>query len=321
MSKQMSLAEALLHPKLGTNSKLDGMDGQVDWVPIGRLAEKVRAPAATGRKPYVALPMLKVAYLQAAYNLGDKEMEEALADRLSFRRFCGFSLEEATPDETTIWRFREAAMAAGVLEAAFAEINRQLEAKGLMLKKGTLLDATLIAARHNRPKTDGVSDLGARHRKEPEADWTRKGGKAFFGYKVHVGVDAGSGLVRSQDYTSAKVSESEAADGLIVGDEAAIYADKAYEKKERRVRLKAAGIKDRIMHRRHKHIAHLPRWQQKRNRLIACRRAPVEAVFSALKRLYGLGRARYVSLARNAARTMAVLTVYNLRRAALLAGP
>jgi Glycosyl transferase family 21/Transposase DDE domain len=99
------------------------------------------------------------------------------------------------------------------------------------------------------------------------------------------------------------------------------YADRAYEKKERRARLKAAGIKDRIMHRRHKHMARLPYWQEKRNWLIARRRAPVEAVFSAAKRLYGLTRARYASLIRNAVRTMAVFTVYNLRRASLLAGP
>jgi IS5 family transposase len=319
MNKQMSLVEALLHPKLGANTRLDGMNGQVDWAPIGRLAEKVRAPAATGRKPYVALPMLKILYLQAAYNLGDKEMEEALVDRYSFRRFCGFSLEESTPDETTIWRFREAAMEAGVVEAAFAEIDRQLEMKGLILKKGTMLDATLVAAKHAPPTR--AAGLGATHAKEPDAGWTKKGGKAYFGYKAHVGVDQGSGLVRSIDFTSAKINDSEVADGLICGDEAAVYADKAYEQKERRARLKAAGIKDRIMHRRHKHIARLPRWQEKRNELIARRRAPVEAVFSAGKRLYGLTRARYASLLRNAARAIAVFTVYNLRRSALLAGP
>jgi IS5 family transposase len=319
MAEQMSLAEALLPAKLGANAKLDGIDGQVDWRPIAQLAAKVRAPAATGRKPYRSLPMLKALYLQAAYNLGDKEMEETLADRLSFRRFCDFGLEESTPDETTIWRFREAAMASGVLEAVFAEIDRQLESKGLILKKGTMLDATLVAAKHAPPAR--TAGLGATHPKEPDASWTKKGGKAYFGYKAHIGVDQGSGLVRSIDFTSARINDSEVADGLICGEEAAVYADKAYEKKARRARLKAAGIKDRIMHRRHKHIAQLPRWQQKRNQLIARRRAPVEAVFSAAKRLYGLTRARYTSLVRNAARVLVVFTVYNLRRAALLAGP
>src|SRR4051812_38480334 len=95
MGEQMSLAQALLHPSLGVNAKLEGMHGQVDWAPIGRLAAKVRTPAATGRKPYLALPMLKALYLQAAYDLGDKEMEEVLADRLSFRRFCAFPWKKA----------------------------------------------------------------------------------------------------------------------------------------------------------------------------------------------------------------------------------
>jgi hypothetical protein len=142
-------------------------------------------------------------------------------------------------------------------------------------------------ARHALPGRDPARSL---------EDWTKKGGKAYFGYKVHVGVDQGSGLVRSIDFTSAKINDSEVADGLICGDEAAVYADKAYEKKGRRARLKAAGIKDRIMRRRHKHIARLPHWQEKRNRLIVRRRAPVEAVFSAAKRLYGLTRTRYASL-------------------------
>jgi transposase, IS5 family len=319
MDKQMSLAEALLHPKLGANARLAAMEAQVDWGAIARLAAQARVPAATGRKPYPALSMLKALYLQAAYDLGDRELEEALGDRLSFRRFCAFDLEDGTPDETTIWRFRQAAMETGVLEAVFAEINRQLAAKGLILKKGTLLDATLIAAKHAPPPR--AAGLGAGHAKEPQASWTKKGGKAYFGYRAHVGVDAGSGLVRSDVFTTAKINESEVADRLIVGDEAAVYADKAYEHKGRRARLRAAGIKDRIMHRSHKHQRALPRWQDRRNQLIARRRAPVEAVFSAAKRLYGLGRARYASLARNAARALAIFTVYNLRRASLLASP
>jgi IS5 family transposase len=319
MGRQMSLAEALLNPKLGANAKLAAMDRQVDWAPIGRLAGEVRVAAATGRKPYAALSMLKALYLQAAYDLGDRELEEALGDRLSFRQFCAFALDEGTPDETTIWRFRQAAMEGGVLEAAFAEINRQLAQKGLVLKKGTLLDATLIAAKHAPPAR--AAGMGAGHAKEPDASWTKKGGKAYFGYRAHVGIDAGSGLVRSDVFTSAKINESAVADRLIVGDEAAVYADKAYEHKGRRARLKAAGIKDRIMHRSHKHQRALPRWQERRNQLIARRRAPVEAVFSAAKRLYGLGRARYASLTRNAARALAIFTVYNLRRASLLTGP
>jgi transposase, IS5 family len=317
MTKQLSLADAFVSPALGRNAKLERIAALIDWSQLEPVARRIRS-GETGRPPYAALAMLKALYLQAMYDLSDPGLEEALLDRISFRRFCAFALDAATPDETTICRFRQEAAAAGLLAEAFAVINAQLEAKGLMLKKGTLMDATLIAAKHAPPKVSRPADLGARHAEEPEADWTRKGGKAFFGYKAHIGADAGSGLVRTVVYTSAKVFESEVADHLISGDEAAVYADKAYELKARRRRLKAAGIKDRIMHRGHKHMARLPRWQEARNRLIARRRAPIEAVFSAGKRLYGLGRARYANLVRNAARALAVFTIYNLRRATII---
>ena len=158
------------------------------------------------------------------------------------------------------------------------------------------------------------------HPREPGADWTRKKDRAVLDYKAHVGVDQGSGLIHRLVLSLAKVYESEVADRLICGDEGAVYGDKAYEQQARRARLKAAGIKDRIMHRRNKHMASLPPWQTRRNVLIARRLAPVEAVFSALKRLYGLRQARSRSLERNTARLYAAATVYNMRRASLLMG-
>ena len=313
---QFSLVDALVSRRLGSNEKLERIGGLIDWGALRPLAQQVR-PGEMGRPPYDPLAMLKALYLQALYDLSDPGLEDALLDRLSFRRFCGFGLDQETPDETTLCRFRQAAAKAGVLQACLDEVNRQLAAQGLMLKKGTLLDATLVAASRNPPSKE-TAGLGGRHRQEPEADWTKKNGKALFGYKAHIAVDEGSGLVRRVIVTSAKVYESVVADDLICGDERAVYGDKAYEHKGRRRRLKAAGIKDRLMHRRHKHIAELPRWQQRRNALIARRRAPVEAVFSAMKRIYGLGRARCLTLARNTADILAFATVYNLRRAILL---
>ena len=314
--EQLGLVEALLDPKLGSNRRLERLDAVIDWAPLARLARRLRR-STTGRPPYDPLAMLKALYLQALYDLSDPGLEEALADRLSFRRFAGFGLDAGTPDETTICRFRGAA--GDLLLAAFAEINDQLAAKGLIVRKGTLMDATLIASCDRPPPRE--AGLGARHDREPDADWTRKDGKAFFGYKAHLGVDEGSGLIRRLVLTSAKVYESEVADELISGDEGAVYGDRAYEHKARRARLKAAAIKDRIMHRRHKYMGPLPPWQQRRNQLIARRRAPVEAVFSAFKRLYGVGRARCRTLARNTARLIAIATAYNLRRAVLLGGP
>jgi len=313
MSRQLSLAEALVDRRLGSNAALERIDGLIDWSRVEPLLSDVRS-GATGRPPYPALSMLKAHYLQVLYDLSDPGLEEALLVRLDFRRFCGLSLDDPTPDETTICRFRLAAADAGVLERCLAEVNRQLDAQGLMLKKGTLMDATIVAATHRPPKKE--AGMGAAHPREPGADWTKKNGRALFGYKLHVGVDEGSGLIRKAVFTPARTQDNEVAEELISGDEAAVYADRIYESKARRAALKARGIKDRIMHRRHKYMPALPPWQALRNKLISRRRAPVESVFSALKRIYRKGRTRCHSLAANATDFFAFATVFNLRRAA-----
>jgi IS5 family transposase len=313
MSRQLSLADALVDARVGSNEKLSRIDALIEWSRLEPLLAGLRT-AETGRPPYPALTMLKALYLQALYDLSDPGLEEALLDRLSFRRFCGFGLDQATPDETTICRFRLAAARASVLEACFAEVNRHLDARGLMLKKGPLMDASLVAATHNPPRRE--AGMGASHPREPGADWTNKNGKSYFGYKMHVGLDQGSGLIRKAAFTPARTQDNEMAEALVSGDEAAVYADRIYESKSRRKALKARGIKDRIMHRRHKYMPVLPRWMQVRNRLIARRRAPVESVFSAMKRLYGKARTRCHSLTANAADFLAFATIFNLRRAA-----
>ena len=153
-ANQMNLAEAFLDPRMGLRGKLKGLSEIIDWAPLASLAARVR-PGEEGRPPYPALAMLKALYLAALYDLSDPGLEEALIDRVSFRLFCGFSLEERTPDETTLLRFRHDCVAAGVWEAAFAQVNRQLEAQGLMVKKGTLMDATIIAAASASRRTSG----------------------------------------------------------------------------------------------------------------------------------------------------------------------
>jgi IS5 family transposase len=312
MSRQLSLADALVEGRLGSNEKLARIDALIDWLRLDGLLTGLRS-GETGRPPYPPLAMLKALYLQALYDLSDPGLEEALLDRLSFRRFCGFALDERTPDETTICRFRLAAARAGVLETCLAEVNRQLDARGLMLKKGTLMDASIVTATHKPPRRD--AGMGAAHPREPGADWTSKNGKSYFGYKMHVGVDEGSGLIRKAAFTLARTPDNNMAEALVSGDEAAVYADRIYESKARRAALKARGIKDRIMHRRHKYMPVLPRWMQIRNRLISRHRAPVESVFSAMKRIYGKARTRCHSLTANAADFLAFATVFNLRRA------
>lgn len=317
---QRGFAEAFLPAGFGRNARLERIAALIDWTPIDALVQRVR-PGTTGRPPYRALAMVRALLLQQWYGLSDPGLEEALSDRVSFRRFCGLALEETTPDETTLCRFRLALVEAGLGEALFAEVTRQLDAAGLMVKTGTLIDASLIEAAVRRPR-DGSSPKGeeSRSRHDPDANWTRtgKGRRLFFGYKMHIGIDQGSGLIRSRRLTPAKVYESEVADDLVIGDERAVYADKAYEKRARRDSLKARGIKDRIQHRRTKTQPTLPHWQSVRNTLIGRVRTAVERTFSELKRggSYGMVRMRYRGLARCGLHLDLAAIAYNLRRAA-----
>ena len=311
---QPSLVESLLPEKLGQNQRLERIHQAVDWGRLRKLAAQVYG-APEGRPSYPPLLMVKVLLLEQWYNLSDPQMEEALGDRISFRRFVGLGLQEDAPDHSTISRFRTALAAGGLDEKLFQELGRQLEQRGLVLKAGTLMDATVVEAQVRRPPMS--AGRGARSPVDPDADWTytNRGGRSHFGYKVHVGVDAGSGIVRTAVLTPAKVYESTTADALVSGDEAAVYADRAYESQARRRWLQSRGIKDRIMHRSHKHQRELPGWQQRRNDLIRPRRALVEKVFGTLKRVYHYHRVRYRGLQRNGAEMWFKLMAYNLRRA------
>ena len=313
-SGQLGWAEAFMAPGLGANAKLAKIDDLVKWYRFEKLLARVRA-GESGRPPYPALSMFKALLLQQWYGLSDPGLEEALSDRLSFRRFCGFALDEATPDETTICRFRQALIAGGLRDRLLEELNRQLERRGLFLKQGTMIDATLVTAQAAPPPLAA----GAKSPQDDDADWTRQNGKSHFGYKAHVAMDQGSRLIRRARLTPAKVYESEVADALICGDERAVYTDRAYEHKERRRRLKALGIKDRIMHRSHKNQSALPPWQQRHNALIAPIRATVEHLFAIMKRNYGYRRVRYYSLERNALQLELLCIAINMRRAILLA--
>src|SRR5579871_3032270 len=140
---QASFIEALLPAGFGRNERLDRIAALIDWSPLERLSSQVR-PGKDGRPPYEPLGMLKALLLQQWYGLSDPGLEEALLDRVSFRRFCGFALDGATPDETTLCRFRNALKEAGLGGRLFGEVLAQLDRAGFVLKTGTLIDATLV---------------------------------------------------------------------------------------------------------------------------------------------------------------------------------
>src|SRR6478672_7106082 len=250
---QFSFVDALAPQVVSGGGRLDRLHGLVKWYRFEKLLAPLRSDGA-GRPAYPPLQMFKVLLLQSLYGLSDAEMEEALGDRLSFRRFCGLALTDAVPDHSTICRFRNLLVERGLLEKLFAELDRQLENAGVILKRGTMLDATVIETAAARP---GGED---RPSSDPDARFTRRKGKqgSSFGYKAHVGVDEGSGLIRSVVTTPANVNDTVPADLLIRGDEKAVLADGAYHTHAREAALKAAGIKPRLVRRPNKHHPKLP---------------------------------------------------------------
>ena len=304
---QLSFMDAML-PAAGRNDHLDRLSGLVRWYRFGRLMGHLRDDGP-GRAGYPVLVLFKALLLQSLYGLSERELEDALGDRLSFRRFVGLSLEDAVPDHTVLNRFRNRLREEGLLEKLFAELDRQLEQAGVMLKRGTMLDATVIGTVSAPPGDTRAS-------KDPDAGFAKRQGKAgsTFGYKAHVGVDQGSGLIRAVITTPANVNDTTPADGLIRGDEPVVWADAAYHTHAREAALKAKGVKPRLMRRANKHHPELPPRLKRYNQLIARRRAAVETTFATLKRRMKLSQIRYVGLARAAAQVILAAMAFNLRR-------
>lgn len=311
---QPSFIEALLPKGVGTNAGLDRLAGLVKWYRFEKLLAHLRDEASPGRPGYPVLVLFRALLLQSLYGLSDRELEEALGDRLSFKRFVGMSLEDAAPDHTVLNRFRNQLVEQGLLDKLFGELDRQLENAGVILKRGTMLDATLIQTVSAPPKDDRPSN-------DPDARFNKRQGKSgwTFGYKAHVGVDEGSGLIRAVLTTPANVNDTTPADDLIRGDEAIVWADAAYDTHARRARLKAEGKKPRIARRPNRHHPELPARLKRYNRLIARRRAKVETTFATLKCRMRLTRIRYVGLIKASGQVLLASIAFNMRRWATIA--
>jgi transposase, IS5 family len=320
MVGQLGFADGLVSGR--SETMLDRIAGTVDWAPVASLVG-ARGGVGPGSPSYPGLVLLRCLLLGIWHDLSDPALEHAIADRLSFRRFAGLSLHDRVPDHATLWRFRAKLTKDGLMDRVFEEIVRQLDAKGLIVKRGTLIDASLVAAaaRPPRKSTGEDADKTTKSAPDPDARWGRKGHKSVFGYKVHIGVDQDHTIVRRVELTNASVTDTEPADALISGDEKAAYGDQAYYTHARHARLTAAGIKDRLMRRPNKHHPELPARHKRRNQLIARVRAAVERPFAVLKQHYGMRRMRFFTLARNRAHVILACCAYNLRRAATVLAP
>ena len=312
---QLSLAEALVSHKVGRNETLDQLIRDVKWYRFEKLLARLK-PEGAGRPPYDPLLMLRALLLQQWYGLSDAELEEALNDRVSFRRFLGLSLEDAAPDHTTLCRFRNRLVDEGLADKLFGEFEKQLDQRGLLLKRGTMIDASLVATPHRPGSADGE-----RAAVDPDAELTARKGRrgTHYGYKMHAGVDQGTRLIRRLTLTPANINDTMRADELVCGDEQAVYADKGYAKRARNAWLKSLGIKPRIMHKSWGGGPKIRASQKRHNTLISKIRAEVEGVFATLKRWLGFDRVRYRGLARNTAHLHLVALAYNMRRSLKLA--
>lgn len=282
------------------------MDAVVPWARlIGLIAPHYpKAGAKGGRPPMPLETMLRVYFLQNWYALSDPMAEETLYDSEAMRRFAGIELgDDRIPDETTILNFRHLLERHRLTEALFTEVNAHLADKGISLRSGTLVDATIIDAPSSTKNKAGARD--------PEMSSTKKGNDWYFGMKAHIGVDVDSGVTHSLDTTTAKVHDSQVWGELLHGDEDSVWADKGYVSAEREVEFKAAGKIWGVMRKAPKGGDMHP-LDARINRIIASVRAKVEHPFRVIKRQFGYVKTRYRGLAKNRAQLFTLFALGNL---------
>ena len=283
---------------------LGEMDAVVPWARLVGLIQPHYPKAGKGRRPYPLEVMLRIYFLQQWYQLSDPGAEEALYDIQSMRAFAGLELgRDAIPDETTILNFRHLLEAHDLTKAIFDAVSAHLEDKGALLRGGTIMDATLIAASPSTKNKDGKRD--------PEMSQSKKGNQWYFGMKAHIGVDARSGLVHTAGVTTGKVHDAKVMDNLIREDDRAVFADKGYVNEKKKRAARRAGVYWAVKE-KPKAGRRLSSSQLKRNRRHGAIRAKVEHVFRVLKCQFGYRKVRYRGIEKNGAQVFALLALANL---------
>jgi len=290
------------------------MNAVIPWSRLLTLIEPHYPKAGNGTQPLPMERMLRIYFMQNWFNLSDPAAEDALYDSESMRRFAGIELaEDAIPDESTILRFRHLLERYQLTEQMFAEVRALLSEKRLLLKSGTIVDATIIAA--------PPSTKNAEQARDPEMHQTRKGKNWHFGMKAHVGTDP-RGTVHSLVTTAANEADISQLPQLLHGEEKELLGDQAYWSEFHRQCAKEAGVRYRV-NRRGTQSHPLTEWQKMINRARSKVRARGEHAFHVVKRLWGFSKVRYRGLAKNTARlftAFALANLYLLRRRLLPPG-
>ncbi len=286
---------------------LQEMDAVTPWALLESLIEPFYPKAGAGRRPMPLNAMLRMYFMQQWFALSDPGMEDALYDSSAMQRFAGLELgQNAIPDETTILHFRHLLEKHHLTQQLFDAVRDLLQDKGILVKSGTITDATIIHAPSSTKNRDRARD--------PEMSSTKKGNTWHFGMKAHVGADSKSGLVHTLETSTASVHDSQKAEALLHGEEKELYGDKAYADETRREQYRSKGVKWRVClkARRGHPLSELEKsWNRSRNRV----RARVEHGFGVVKHQWGYRKVRYRGLYKNTCQLFSLFMLSNLYRA------
>jgi transposase, IS5 family len=306
--KQQSLSSQALFEKYGRKSRrelfLDEMEQVVPWSALESLVRPHYARAGNGRQPVGLSIMLRMYFLQQWFNLSDPGVEELLYESPVVRRFVGVDLGIASaPDETTILRFRHLLERHDLGGLMLDTVNVHLEAKGIKIQTGTIVDASIIHAPSSTKNSTGERD--------PEMHQTRKGNQWFFGLKAHIGVDAKEGHVHSVATSAASVADSHMLPALLHGEERKVWGDGGHQGQTEVIQEAAPKAQD-MTSKRTRFKNYVDELQKKKNRSKSRVRAKVEHPFRILKRVFGFDKVRYRGIAKNHHRLCVNFALVNL---------
>ena len=314
MEKQTSFAQGEYARKKKTTRRekfLAQMEAVVPWARLVAVILPHYPAGKRGRPPVGIERMLRLYFLAQWYALADEALEDALYDSQALRTFAGIDLgSEAVPDATTLLHFRHLLEAHDLGRRIFEEVGALLEEKKLLMREGTLIDASIIAA--------PSSTKNRRRERDPEMHQTKKGNQWYFGMKAHIGADEASGLVHSVEGTAANVSDLSQAHALLHGEEKRAGADAGYTGVEKRPEVVAlgGGIEWRVAARRSTLKAQPESWAKTLNsaweKLKARARALVEHPFHIIKNIFGHRKVRYRGLAKNTGQLRVLFALANL---------
>ncbi len=311
MSKQLTLGTGF--EKFAKTTKrekfLSEMDRIVPWAELCALIAPKYPRAGDGRPPKDLEMMLRIYFLQQWFNLSDPAAEEALYDSAAMRRFAGVDLGEApAPDESTICRFRHLLEKHHLGVKLFQQVHRHLEARGIKVGTGTIVDATLISA--------PSSSKNKQKKRDPDMHQTKKGNQWYFGMKAHIGVDSHSKVIHAVAATPANMHDATCLPDLLHGEETRVWGDAAYQGQGKLIREHAPKARD-FTNRRYRFKDRIDEAERARNTTKSRVRAKVEHAFFVIKRVFGFVKTRYRGLAKNAHRlfvSCALANLYMMRR-------